>query len=224
MKALIFDFDGLILDTETVVYQSWQEISQEYHCTLPLEKWVLRVGGSIDFFDAHTYLESLIGQKILRQELDTKRIKRQLDLLSTYSALPGVEQLITDAKRLGLLVGLASSSERNWVVGHLTRLGLYPHFDCIKCCEDVIHTKPHPELYLSVLDALAILPEQAMALEDSPNGIRAAQSARIFSIAIPNAITNHLSFEHADLRLASLLDVTVERLITTVKSLKDMTY
>ncbi len=222
MKALIFDFDGLILDSETVAYQSWQEIYQEHHCTLPLEKWVLRVGGSIALFDAHTYLESLIGQTISRQELDTKRIQRQLELLSMYSALPGVEKLITDARSLGLLVGLASSSERNWVLGHLTRLHLDASFDCIKCCEDVTHTKPHPELYLSVLDALDILPEQAMALEDSPNGIRAAQSAGIFSIAIPNAITNHLSFEHADLRLASLMDVTVEHLITTIEALKDL--
>jgi len=220
IKALIFDFDGLILDSETVVYQSWQEIYQEHHCTLPLEKWVLRVGGSIDIFDAHTYLESLIGQKISRQELDMKRIKRQLELLSTYSALPGVEKLITDAKRLGLKVGLASSSERNWVVGYLTRLHLYAYFDCIKCSEDVTHTKPHPELYLSVLDVLDIMPEQAMALEDSPNGIRAAQSAGIFSIAIPNAITNHLSFEHADLRLTSLMDLPLENLITTVEALR----
>ena len=68
IKALIFDFDGLILDTETVAYQSWQEIYQEYHCTLSLEKWLLRVGGSIDLFDAHIYLENLIGQSISRKE------------------------------------------------------------------------------------------------------------------------------------------------------------
>ncbi len=220
IKALIFDFDGLILDTGTVVYQSWQEIYQKYHCTLSLEKWLLRVGGSIDLFDAHIHLESLIGQSISRKELDVKRIKRQLELLSTYSALPGVEKCITDAKHLGLLVGLASSSERNWVVGHLTRLRLFPHFDCIKCCEDVTHTKPHPELYLSVLDALGIMPEQAIALEDSPNGIQAAKSAGLFSLAIPNAITNHLAFDHADLRLASLMDIELTNLIATAEALK----
>ena len=222
IKALIFDFDGLILDSETVVYQSWQEIYREHHCTLPLEKWLLRVGGSLELFDAHRYLESLTGQSISRKELDVKRIKRQLELLRTYSALPGVEECITDASRLGLGVGLASSSERNWVVEHLTRLRLYPHFDCIKCCEDVTHTKPHPELYLSVLDALGIMPEQAIALEDSSNGIQAAKSAGIFSIAIPNAITNHLSLDHADLRLASLTDMSLEHLIATVEALRSL--
>jgi len=217
LKALIFDFDGLILDTETVAYQSWQEIYQEYHCTLSLEKWLLRVGGSLELFDAHLHLESLIGRSISRQELDVKRIKRQLELLSTSTALPGVEQWISDAQRLGLKVGLASSSERNWVVGHLTRLDLYPYFDCIKCCEDVTHTKPHPELYLSVLDTLGIMPEQAIALEDSPNGIRAAKSADLFSIAIPNRITSHFSFDHADLQLTSLLDLSLEQVIATLE-------
>ncbi len=222
IKALIFDFDGLILDTETVVYQSWQEIYQEHHCTLPLEKWVLRVGGSLELFDAHKYLESLIGQSIPRKELDVKRIKRQWELLHTYSALPGVEKCMIDAKRLGLKVGLASSSERNWVVGHLTRLRLYPHFDCIKCCEDVTHTKPHPDLYLSALDTLGVLPAQAIALEDSSNGIQAARSTGVFSIAIPNAITKHLSFDHADLQLASLMDISLEHLVVTVEALRNL--
>lgn len=222
IQALIFDFDGLILDTETAVYQSWQEIYQEYQCTLSLEKWLLRVGGTSDLFDAHIHLESLLGQSISRQELDGKRINRQRELLSTSRTLPGIEQCLIAAKNLGLKVGLASSSERNWVVGHLTRLGLYPHFDCIKCREDVTHTKPHPELYLAVLDTLRIMAEEAIALEDSANGIKAAQSAGIFCIVIPNAITNHPSLDHADLRLTSLIDTSLENLLATVEILKGL--
>lgn len=218
IKALIFDFDGLILDTETTVYQSWQEIYQEYHCTLALDKWLLRVGGSEDLFNAHLHLENLTGLSISRQELDARHTKRQRELLSTSTALPGVGEWISDAQRLGLKIGLASSSDRHWVVGHLTRLGLYPSFDCIKCCEDVTYTKPHPELYLSVLDTLDIQPEQAIALEDSFNGIRAAKSAGLFSLAVPNKITSHFSFDHADLQLTSLLDLSLEQLIATFEA------
>ena len=132
--------------------------------------------------------------------------------------MPGVEKWLSDAQRLGLKVGLASSSERNWVMEHLTRLSLYPHFDCIKCCEDVTRTKPYPELYLSVLDALGIMPEQAIALEDSSNGIQAAKNAGIFSVAIPNMITNNFSFDHADLQLASLMDIELTHLIATIEA------
>lgn len=100
IKALIFDFHGLILDTEKVVYQSWQEIYQEYRCTLSLDKWLLRVSGSIALFDAHLHLERLIGQSISRKELDRKRINRQLEMLSTHATLHGVEKWMSDGSSL----------------------------------------------------------------------------------------------------------------------------
>jgi HAD superfamily hydrolase (TIGR01509 family) len=218
IHTLIFDFDGLLVDSETVIYQSWLEVYQHYHCALPLEQWSRCIGSSSMLFDAHAYLESLIGRTISRQELDAQRTNRQMELMATLGPLPGVEQYLRDAKRLGLKVGLASSSSRAWVEGHLRRLGLLPSFDCIRCADEVTKTKPHPELYLSVLKALDTRAEQAIAFEDSPNGIQAAQGAGIFCIAVPSAMTSHLPLEDAEVRLTSLADMPLEAVIATVET------
>jgi HAD superfamily hydrolase (TIGR01509 family) len=206
IQTLIFDFDGLILDTEISALQSWQEIYQEHNCPLPLEKWALRIGGAAEMFDPYEYLETQFGQPIQRDHIAERRLQRHLELIATQSALPGVEDYITTARRLGLKLGLASSSPRSWIVRHLSRLGLVTSFDYMKCGDEVTHTKPHPELYLSVLEALNTAPDQAIALEDSPNGVLAAQRAGIFCVAIPNVVTGQLPLDHADLRLSSLAD------------------
>ncbi len=216
IHTLIFDFDGLLVDSETVIYQSWLEVYQQYHCVLPLEQWIQCIGSSAMVFDAHAYLETLIGQPLSRQELDAQRATRQMELMATLGPLPGVEQYLRDARRLGLNIGLASSSSQVWVVGHLTRLGLQTYFDCIRCADDVTATKPHPELYLSVLKALDTRADQALAFEDSPNGIQAAQRAGMFCVVVPSAMTRHLPLEDADVQLTSLTDMTLEALIATV--------
>ena len=220
IETLLFDFDGLLLDSETIVYQSWVEIYQEYDCVLPLEKWILRVGGSLADFDAHSYLETLIHQKLSRKDLDATRMKKQWDLLSHFEALPGVENYLKQGKQRGLKIGLASSSERSWVESHLKRLGFDRYFDCIKCSDDVSFVKPHSELYLSVLASLHAGAEHAIAFEDLPNGIRSAQGAGIFCIAVPNAITSYVSLDQADFCLASLADIPLEDLLTIVETSK----
>src|SRR5581483_5413115 len=118
-----------------------------------------------------------------------RRMRRYLEMIEAQAVLPGVEAAIADARRLGLKIGLASSSHRDWVVGHLSRLGLHAHFDTLKTADDVTHTKPHPELYLAVLDALGLQAREAIALEDSPHGIHAARNAGIFCVVIPNQMT-----------------------------------
>jgi HAD superfamily hydrolase (TIGR01509 family) len=213
IQALIFDFDGLILDTEISAYQSWQEIYQEYSCELPLEKWVLCIGGTLEHFDVYAYLADLLGHEVSRDDLTAKYRKHHLDALESQLALPGVEACMRDAKQLGLKIGLASNSPYSWVSGHLNRLGLISYFDCIKTGDDVTHAKPHPELYLAALDCLGVQPEQALALEDSPHGVRAAQRAGIFCIAIPNQLTYHLPLDHADFRITSLEATPLTHLI-----------
>ncbi len=218
IQALIFDFDGLLIDSETVIYQSWLEVYQQYHCVLPLEYWVRCIGSSAMLFDAYAYMESLIGRPLSRQELKTQLANRQMELMANLSPLPGVEQYLSDARRLALKIGLASSSSRAWVEGHLKRLGLLPAFDCIRCADDVSETKPHPELYLSVLKALDTRADQTIAFEDSPHGIQAAQRAGLFCVVVPSAITRHLPLEDADVRLTSLADMPLKALIATVES------
>jgi HAD superfamily hydrolase (TIGR01509 family) len=127
-----------------------------------------------------------------------------------------VLQYIADAKRLGLKLAVASSSDRAWVERHLERLGLLKEFDCIKCAEDVEQVKPNPDLYLAVLDELGLRALEAIALEDSPKGITSAKAAGVFCVAVPNALTRQLATDHADLRLDSLAEVPLEALISRI--------
>ena len=217
IKALVFDFDGLIVDTEMSSYQTWQEIYAEHDCQLPFSTWAICIGGSPQLFDPCEYLEQQIGRPVLREEIRLRRRQRHIRMVEAQPVLPGVEDYIHSAKRLGLKIGVASSSRHEWVDTHLTRLGLIDYFDSVKCFDDVKRTKPDPELYLAVLDALGVHGQQAIALEDSPNGVIAAQQAGIFCVAVPNPVTSQLSLLHADLCLSSLTEVSLEQLLAKVR-------
>jgi HAD superfamily hydrolase (TIGR01509 family) len=217
IQAVIFDFDGLILDTEVPEFQVWQEIYQVYGCDLPLANCAAGIGTSWDAFDAHAYLEGQLGRRLDREHLREQRRQRCAELIEVQPILPGVEEYIADAKRLGMRLGVASSSSREWVVGHLARLGLSPHFDCIKCSDDVPRVKPDPALYQAVLEALGLRADQAIALEDSPNGIAAAKRAGLFCIAVPNPLTCQLPLGQADLQLRSLAELPLGRLLEQLR-------
>jgi HAD superfamily hydrolase (TIGR01509 family) len=217
IQAVIFDFDGLILDTEVPEFQTWQEIYQAHGCELALEVWATGLGTSVDAFNPYTHLEVQAGCPIDREAIQQLRRQRYLELLGANVVLPGVREYIADAKRLGLQLGVASSSSREWVVGHLTELGLSAYFDCIKCRDDVQRVKPDPALYLAVVEAFALQPSQAIALEDSPNGIAAAKRAGLFCVAVPNPLTRQLSLTHADLLISSLADLPLQGLLEHVQ-------
>jgi HAD superfamily hydrolase (TIGR01509 family) len=131
--------------------------------------------------------------------------------------MPGVESLIHEAKSLRVRLAVASSSDRNWVTKYLTSLKLIHFFDVLKCAEDVRYTKPEPDLYIAALEALGIRPDEAIALEDSINGVKAAKAAGIFCVAIPNQITKYVRIDQADIVLASLSGITLHDLQTLSK-------
>jgi|TARA_B100001971_G_scaffold106008_1_gene97499 HAD superfamily hydrolase (TIGR01509 family) len=216
IKALIFDFDGLILDTETPDLQSWMEIYSEYGVSFPASSWMTAVGGSRDLFDPCKHLESQLNQPIAMDEILAERRRRDNELLRAQHPLPGVEKCIDDASTRGLMLGVASSASRGWVIPHLSRIGLSPHFHCIKCGDDVSHVKPAPELYQAVLLELGVLASEAIAFEDSPNGVAAAGQAGIYCVAVPNAVTSQLSLDEADLRIESLADLSLDDLLQCV--------
>lgn len=204
LAGVIFDFDGLILDTEGPAFQSWQEVYEEYGCTLPMSIWETVLGGYSSAPVICEYLETLLGNPLDREVVLERRNCRKLELTAAEEILPGVRECIAEAKALGVALGVASSSSRAWVMGHLERLGLGDLFDCVRCHDDVSHVKPEPELYLAVLDGLGITAADAIAFEDSPNGVTAAKRAGLFCIAVPNQLTARLSLEHADLALPSV--------------------
>ena len=219
IQALIFDFDGLILDTEVPVYRSWLELYQSFGCQLPPSSWVHHIGVSPGTYDPFASLEQQLGHAVDRASLNPKRRERELELIAEKPLQPGVESYLSDAKKLGLKVGLASSSSCQWVSGHLNRLGLLDYFDSLRTAEDVVHAKPDPALYLTVLEDLEVEPSQAIVLEDSPNGILAAKRAELFCVVVPNELTKLMPLDKADLYLESLADLSLEKLLSRVEPL-----
>jgi haloacid dehalogenase superfamily, subfamily IA, variant 3 with third motif having DD or ED len=212
IRAIVFDFDGLILDTEEPVYRSWLEVYEAHGETLPFERWVQIVGSTTTEFHPQRHLEERLGRP-LSQEVVDGRIGRRTEMILAQQVLPGILQYIDDATALGLELGVASSSTRDWVSGHLARLGLLGRFDCVRCRDDVYSAKPAPDLYIAVLDCLGVRPSEAFAIEDSPNGVMAAKEAGMLCVAIPNSITARLDLSQADVVLRSLSDVPLRDLL-----------
>jgi HAD superfamily hydrolase (TIGR01509 family) len=210
LSALIFDFDGLILDTESSLVEAWQEIYQEYGLTVPITDWAKMLGKSADPPMAYDYLEAQIGKAVDRAALHRRRIRRERELLLDQSPMPGVEALIREAKGKGIKLAVASSSEHAWVDDHLARLNVLSVFDTVVCSDDVEATKPAPDLYLRVLEELSLSAEHAIALEDSEHGVCAARAAGLFCIAVPNAITKAASFAQAHVVLVSLEGISLD--------------
>jgi len=201
IKALIFDFDGLILDTESPSFHAWQEIFGEYGCEIAPAEWATWLGAAADPQEPYEHLERRLGRTIDREALRRRRMVREGELLAAQSAAAGFLDYAKEARRGGLRLAVASSSDRAWVEGHLTRLGLKYLFSCVKCAEDVKRTKPFPDLYLAVLDDLRVEPTEAIAFEDSAHGVRAAKAAGLMCVAVPNPITRHLDLSLADTRI-----------------------
>jgi HAD superfamily hydrolase (TIGR01509 family) len=213
ITALVFDFDGLILDTETPIHQAWLEVYRSYGFELPFEKWATSIGVYEEPFVALDYLLELAGGTLEIESVKSAQASREASLIAAQAARPGVEAYLQAAKRIGLKIGLASSSPCRWLAEHLDRLGLRDYFDCIRGMEDVRVTKPDPELYFSAAACLGVPPCEVIALEDSPNGVTAAKRAGMYCVVVPNPVTRLLPLDHADLVLNSLEDLPLEALI-----------
>jgi len=216
VKLIVFDFDGLILDTEVPVYDAWQEIYDDHGHELPFAKWAECIG-TADVFDPCADLAGRVGGILDVGALRRRHRTRTDTLIAAQSVRPGVRERIEEAAALGLALGVASSSDRAWVHGHLGRLGLLHHFQAIRCREDVPRVKPDPALYRAVVDSLGVRPDEALALEDSPHGVLAAKSAGLACVAVPNALTARLDLGHADLVVGSLADVSLAVLIQRLR-------
>jgi HAD superfamily hydrolase (TIGR01509 family) len=192
------------------VYRSWQELYQEHGLDLPMEIWADVIGRGHEF-DPLAHLEARIGRK-LDASIAERRRARRTELVEALETLPGVMECVREARQLGLKLGVASSSSRAWVTGHLDRLGL-TDFDCIRCADDVEQAKPAPDLYLAVCGCLGVPAAEALAFEDSANGIAAAKAAGLRCVAVPNTMTANLDLSAADVRLESLAEIPLRRLL-----------
>jgi len=213
INNLIFDFDGIIIDTESTEFITWKEIFEAHGRKLARDVWVDCIGRPPGYFDPIAYLEGLINKSVDRNALSSQRRARAKEINNTIPILPGIENLIIEAKDRDLGIGVVSSSSRSWVKGHLDRIGLLPSFDIIVCAEDTARHKPDPEPYLAALKALDCPPGEAIVFEDSPPGIRSAKAAGIPCVVIPSPMTRHMAFDGADLLLGSLENISLNSLL-----------
>jgi HAD superfamily hydrolase (TIGR01509 family) len=203
IAALIFDFDGLIVDSETPGFQAWSEIYATHGCTLPFDKYSACIG-TIGGFDLHAYLEEQSRRSIARTDLERACNRRWLELMHAQPLLPGIAACVSSAKRRGLKLAIASSSTEKWVTRNLRKFGLLDEFDAVCTSDHVSAVKPDPALYLLALEKLGVRADEAIAFEDSPNGILAAKRAGLYCVAVPNPLTKDLSLDLADRRVPSL--------------------
>jgi beta-phosphoglucomutase-like phosphatase (HAD superfamily) len=198
VRAFLFDFDGLILDTETASRAGWQWLYRELGHELPPDKWALMVG-TVDGWDIWGHLEEQVGESLDRTSWNEKRYAHELTLLEAEELRPGIADYLAFTEEHGLKRAIVSSASRRWVDMHLDRLERAVGWDAILTADhDPVRAKPSPTLYL----------EEAVAFEDSPNGAAAAKAAGIFVVGIPNAVTADLGLDaSADLVVESLADL-----------------
>ena len=218
IRGLLFDFDGLLVDTESPSRLVWEELYREHGHELPHERWATNVGTLDEPFDPLDHLEELLGRGLDRSMVDERRRARELELIDLEQLRPGVEAYLDEAERRELKTGIVSSSSVEWIEPLLQRLERGHGWDAIVAADgDVLRAKPRPTLYLEALDLLGLAPDEAIAFEDSPNGVRAAKTAGIYCVAVPNPITATLAFENADLMLDSFADLPLPELLERVE-------
>lgn len=212
LAAVIFDFDGVILETETPEVRSWEEVFRRYGAEYPEWYWRYTLGRGAEQVMKQPYdLLAEQGVDANRDEVLQLRGHVLERLLAELEILPGVLDRIREAKDLGLRLGVASSSKHAWVDGHLDRIGLLPMFDQIVCADDVERAKPFPDLYLLCCERLGVDPANAVAFEDSVNGAKAAKEAGLYVVAVPTHLTVRDELD-ADIVVDSLDDFSLRDL------------
>jgi HAD superfamily hydrolase (TIGR01509 family) len=219
VRALLFDFDGLLVDTETPVLESWRSVYASHGAELPLERWAPVVGTVGHPFDPLAHLAELVGEPIDEAAVLRRRGERERELLAGAGLRPGVAGYLTDARRLGLRSAIVTSNRRGWVSEHLQRLRVGDHFVLIEAADgDATRAKPAPTLYLAAMARLGVAPAEVVVFEDSPNGIAAAKAAGACCVAVPNAVTAPLDLSAADMLLPSMADLTLSHVLAAVSA------
>ncbi len=212
MRALIFDFDGHIVDKESAIYEAWRELYLSHGHDLPLPVYVQCVGSVFGHYDPMAALEKLTGRPVEWETLLPVKDARIKAGQTSLDTMPGVRDLLAEARRDGLPCVVASSSQRSHVCGWLDRTGIRDQFDFVRSRDDVAHAKPAPDLFLSAAVGLGLRPEETLVLEDSRNGLRASLAAGAPCVIVPSPVTLGSDFTEATAVLDTLEGVTLKHL------------
>jgi len=206
-KAIIFDFDGLILDTESAELVIWTKLYAEHGMVFDEQSYNLVIGSDgTHGFDPAKAMADRPGENRSPDEIRSDMRAISYEYAQSLQPLPGVLELIERARKEGFLIAIGSSAVDKWINTHLSRLGLLEKFDTIVTSDEVKSAKPSPDIFLKVLEKLDVPAENAIVLEDSHNGILAAHRAGIKAIAVPNPVTQFQDFSLASDVLESLVN------------------
>lgn len=219
VAALLFDFDGLVVDTETPEYEVLAAQYRAHGAELQPERWVLGLG-TYGGYEPYAELEQQIGRRLDHAALEIEHRARYLASCEAQPLRPGIPELLEYGRARGIRMAVASSGARDWVEGWLTKHAIREYFGCVRTRHDVERVKPDPELFLSAAACLEVAPAQAVVLEDSPNGMRAAASAGMRCVAVPLPLLSRLELPPHSLRLATLTDLTPAELIARLEAIE----
>ena len=215
ITALIFDFDGTILDTETPIFEEWRAEYRRFGEELEISLWGQGIG-THGVIDLAVHLAELVGDGhdpiALRQGV-RERVRARL---AEQPLRPGIESLVDEALASELQTAVASSSSSAWVEGWLKHHGIRDRFEHVRSRDHVERLKPAPDLFLSAAEALAVPPASCLVIEDSPNGVLAAQRAGMRCVAVPNSVTRHLEMPAAEMKVESLEGLSLAEILSRV--------
>lgn len=217
LRAVVLDFDGLIVDTETPIFEAWFDAYRRHGHELGLDLWQHSLG-THGGFDPLAHLDSLCGGTLDREALLAEVKAHTAAGCDARGLLPGVEQLLQDARSLGLGRAVASSSSSGWVEGWLERHGIRGLFDAVATRDHVARVKPDPELFLLAARRLGVAPRECVVFEDSANGMRAALAAGMRCVAVPNALTSRLERPDVDLVVGSLAERPLSEILRLLEA------
>jgi HAD superfamily hydrolase (TIGR01509 family) len=218
MRALIFDFDGLIVDTESAIYEAWRELYLHHGHDLPLPTYVQCVGSTFHTYDPMAALENLTGGPVNWDEVLPRKDARIRELQQDLDTMPGIRALLLEAANAGIPCAIASSSQRVHVQGWLDRTGLFDAFTLIRTRDDVARAKPAPDLFLAAAAGLGLTPGETLVLEDSYNGLHAARAAGAPCVIVPSPVTRGSDFTGAAAILNTLEGTTIDALAAAHRS------
>jgi HAD superfamily hydrolase (TIGR01509 family) len=196
--AVLFDFDGILVDTEWAIYQAWRRTFEKYQQSLPLDIYTRCIGSDFATWSPKAHLEDLTGRSFDWEDLDARRQEEIVAGLHHEGPMPGVVAWLDELKHTGIPLAVVSSSSHPWVDGWLEKLGLQSYFTTTVCRGDAPRIKPAPDLFWEAARQLRVSPPRCLVVEDSRNGLHAAKAAGMSVWAIPNRVTACLDFTEAD--------------------------